>query len=84
MFHFLVCSTVSVFNSAPQILCRFHSGSSSFQCIIIIAAFILFCLCKITIVNVISSYMLVKTPSGELLVAYMPYVIQKYVYIYRH
>ena len=54
--------------------------SSSFQCIIIIAAFILFCLCKITIVNVISSYMLVKTPSGELLVvAYMPYVIQKYV-----
>ena len=41
------------------------SCSSSFHCVTIINAFILFCQCKITIVTVIYSLMLVKTPSGD-------------------
>ena len=40
------------------------------NCVTIINAFILFCQCKITIVNVIFSYMLVKTPSGYHFLAY--------------
>ena len=46
------------------------SCSSSFHCVTIINAFILFCQCKLTIVNVIFSYMLVKTPSGDHYLAY--------------
>ena len=44
--------------------------SRSLHGIIIIDAFILFCQCKITVANVIYSYMLVKTPNGKHLVAY--------------
>ena len=52
------------------------SCSSSFHCLtkIIIDAFILFCQSKITIVNVIFTYMLVK-----IFFWHMLYVIQKYV-----
>ena len=49
-----------------------------FSLVTIINAFILFCQCKSTIVNVIFSYMLVKTLSGDHF-WHMVYVIQKYV-----
>ena len=73
MFHILVLfhsSVLTVLLRSFEDLKICDLCSSSIHCVTIINAFILFCQCKITIVNVIFSYMLVKTPSGDHFLAY--------------
>ena len=70
MLHFLVLFHSSVLTGSSDHLKICDSCSSSFHCVTIINAFILFCQCKLTIVNVIFSYMLVKIPSGDHFLAY--------------